>query len=213
MTFQTIRKELIIILLTALPIIYLLVNWSVLPDRLPVHFDGNGEPNGYGSKLVFIFLPLGLYLLLIVVPFIDPRKSNYVLFSSTYFKIRIILSAFLGLLNTVVIYNELHGISKIGSFVPISVFILFTLLGIYMGNISPNYFVGIKVPWTLNNDEVWIRTHKLAGQCWFWGGILGIVSLFFVKNAALVMLPIIIVITVVPIVYSYIIYQKIANQL
>ncbi len=213
MTFQTIRKELIIILLTALPIIYLLVNWSVLPDRLPVHFDGNGEPNGYGSKLVFIFLPLGLYLLLIVVPFIDPRKSNYELFSSTYFKIRIILSAFLGLLNTVVIYNELHGISKIGSFVPISVFILFTLLGIYMGNISPNYFVGIKVPWTLNNDEVWIRTHKLAGKLWFWGGILGIVSLFFVKNAALVMLPIIIVITVVPIVYSYIIYQKIANQL
>ena len=213
MTFQTIRKELIIIVLTALPIIYLLVNWSVLPDRLPVHFDGNGEPNGYGSKLVFIFLPLGLYLLLIVVPFIDPRKSNYELFSSTYFKIRIILSAFLGLLNTVVIYNELHGISKIGSFVPISVFILFTLLGIYMGNISPNYFVGIKVPWTLNNDEVWIRTHKLAGKLWFWGGILGIVSLFFVKNAALVMLPIIIVITVVPIVYSYIIYQKIANQL
>ncbi len=213
MTFQTIRKELIIILLTALPIIYLLVNWSVLPDRLPVHFDGNGEPNGYGSKLVFIFLPLGLYLLLIVVPFIDPRKSNYELFSSTYFKIRIILSAFLGLLNTVVIYNELHGISKIGSFVPISVFILITLLGIYMGNISPNYFVGIKVPWTLNNDEVWIRTHKLAGKLWFWGGILGIVSLFFVKNAALVMLPIIIVITVVPIVYSYIIYQKIANQL
>ena len=213
MTFQTIRKELIIIVLTALPIIYLLVNWSVLPDRLPVHFDGNGEPNGYGSKLVFIFLPLGLYLLLVVVPFIDPRKSNYVLFSSTYFKIRIILSAFLGLLNTVVIYNELHGISKIGSFVPISVFILITLLGIYMGNISPNYFVGIKVPWTLNNDEVWIRTHKLAGKLWFWGGILGIVSLFFVKNAALVMLPIIIVITVVPIVYSYIIYQKIANQL
>ena len=213
MTFQKICKELIIILLTALPIIYLLVNWSVLPDRLPVHFDGNGEPNGYGSKLVFIFLPLGLYLLLIVVPFIDPRKSNYVLFSSTYFKIRIILSAFLGLLNTVVIYNELHGISKIGSFVPISVFILFTFLGIYMGNISPNYFVGIKVPWTLNNDEVWIRTHKLAGKLWFWGGILGIVSLFFVKNAALVMFPVIIVITVVPIVYSYIIYQKIANQL
>ena len=213
MTFQKICKELIIILLTALPIIYLLVNWSVLPDRLPVHFDGNGETNGYGSKLVFIFLPLGLYLLLIVVPFIDPRKSNYLLFSSTYFKIRVILSAFLGLLNTVVIYNELHGISKIGSFVPISVFILFTLLGIYMGNISPNYFVGIKVPWTLNNDEVWIRTHKLAGKLWFWGCILGIVSLFFVKNAALVMFPVIIVITVVPIVYSYIIYQKIANQL
>jgi uncharacterized membrane protein len=198
--------------LTALPIIYLLIKWSNLPHQLPIHFDVNGDPNGYGSKLLFILLPLGLYLLLLVLPFIDPRKSNYDIFSSTYFKLRVILCVFIGIIDTIIIYNTLHGIEKMGLLLPISVFLLFTLLGNYMGNFRPNYFVGIKVPWTLNNDVVWTRTHKLAAKLWFWGGLIGIVGLFFVKDIALVMLPIIIFIVVVPIVYSYIIYQKIANQ-
>lgn len=209
---QTIRRELLLIILTALPIIYLLINWSNLPDQLPIHFDVNGDPNGYGSKLVFILLPLGLYLLLLVLPFIDPRKSNYAIFSSTYFKLKVVLILFIGIIDTSIIYNILHGIDKMGFLVPISIFLIFTLLGNYMGNIRPNYFVGIRVPWTLNNDIVWTRTHKMAGKLWFWGGLIGIASLFFVKNFAMVMVPIIIIIVVVPIVYSYIIYQKISKQ-
>lgn len=209
---QTIRRELLLIILTALPIIYLLINWSNLPDQLPIHFDVNGDPNGYGSKLVFILLPLGLYLLLLVLPFIDPRKSNYAIFSSTYFKLKVVLILFIGIIDTSIIYNILHGIDKMGFLVPISIFLIFTLLGNYMGNIRPNYFVGIKVPWTLNNDVVWTRTHKLAGKLWFWGGLIGIAALFFVKNPAVVILPIAIFVTIFPIVYSYIIYQKIANQ-
>jgi len=209
---QMIRKELLLIILTALPIIYLLLNWSTLPDQMPIHFDGNGDPNGYGSKLVYIFLPVGLYFLMLVLPFIDPRKSNYEIFSSTYFKLRIILTVFIGAIDTVIIYNELHGIEKMGIFVPVIVMLLFTIIGNYMGNFRPNYFVGIKVPWTLNSDVVWIRTHKLAGKLWFWGGLIGIAALFIVKNPAVVLPPILVIIIIVPIVYSYIIYQKIANQ-
>jgi len=140
---QTISRELFLIILTALPIIYLIINWSSLPDRLPIHFDGNGDPNGYGSKLVFILLPPGLYLLMLVLPLIDPRKSNYEIFGSTYFKLRIVLCVFIGIINTVIIYNVLHGVEKMGLFVPISVLLLFTLIGNYMGNFRPNYFVGI----------------------------------------------------------------------
>ena len=209
---QTIPKELLLILLTIIPIAYLLFNWNTLPEQMPIHFDFDGEPNGYGSKMVFIFLPLGLYLLLLVLPSIDPRKSNYEIFSDTYYKLRIILTVFIGTIDTVIIYNSLHGIEKMGLIIPILIMLIFTLLGNYMGNIRPNYFVGIKVPWTLNNDVVWIKTHKLAGKLWFWGGLVGIVTLFLVENSTFVMLPIILIITIVPIVYSYIIYQKIANQ-
>jgi len=209
---QTIRRELFLIVLTVIPIVYLLINWSSLPNQLPIHFDPGGEPNGYGSKLIYIFLPIGVYLLMLVLPYIDPRKSNYDIFSSTYFKLRVVLSLFFGIIDTIIVYNTLHGIEKMGLLMPISVFLLFTLLGNYMGNFRPNYFVGIKVPWTLNNDVVWTRTHKLAGKLWFWGGLIGIASLFFVKNFAFVMLPIIIFIVVVPIIYSYIIYQKISKQ-
>jgi len=208
---QTIRREIFLIVLTAIPIVYVLINWSILPDQLPIHFDTSGDPNGYGSKLLYIFLPIALYFLMLVLPFIDPRKSNYEIFSGTYYKLRVVLSLFFGIIDTIIIYNTLHKIEKMGLLLPISVFLLFTLLGNYMGNFRPNYFVGIKVPWTLNNDVVWTRTHKLAGKLWFWGGLIGIAALLFVKDIALVMLPIIIFIVVVPIVYSYIIYQKIAN--
>jgi uncharacterized membrane protein len=209
---QTIRRELFLIVLTIIPIIYLLNNWSTLPDQVPIHFDPGGDPNGYGSKLIYIFLPIGVYFIMLVLPYIDPRKSNYEIFGSTYFKLRVILCLFFGIIDTIVVYNTLNGIEKMGLLLPISVFLLFTLLGNYMGNFRPNYFVGIKVPWTLNNDVVWTRTHKMAGKLWFWGGLIGIASLFFVKNFALVMVPIIILIIVVPIVYSYIIYQKISKQ-
>ena len=213
MKIQKFSKELIIIVLTLIPIIYLMFNWSALPDQMPVHFDFNGEPNGYGSKFVFIFLPVGLYFLMLVLPVIDPRKSNYEIFSSTYYKLRIILCLLIGLIDTVIIYNQLHGIAKMGSSIPVAVFLIITLFGNYMGNIRPNYFVGIKVPWTLNNDEVWVKTHRLAGKLWFWGGLVGIATLFLMKNPSVVLISIVIVISVVPIVYSYIIYQKIEKNL
>ncbi len=209
---QLIIKELILILLTVLPITYPLIYWSSLPDQLPIHFDFDGTPNGYGSKLIYILLPIGIYLLMLVLPYIDPRKSNYQIFSNTYFKLRLILNVLFCVIDSVVIYNTLHGIERLGLFVPISIFLLFTLIGNYMGTIRPNYFVGIKVPWTLNNDEVWIRTHKMAGKLWFWVGLIGIVSLFVVKKPEIMMLPIIAIIVVIPIVYSYIIYQKITKQ-
>lgn len=212
MKIQKIGRELLLILLTVIPIAYLLFNWSLLPDQMPTHFGFNGEPNGYGSRIVFLFLPLGLYLLMLILPLIDPKKHNYEIFSDTYFKLRIILSVFIGIIDSLIIYNVLHRIEKMGLLIPILIMLIFTLLGNYMGNIRPNYFVGIKVPWTLNNDVVWIRTHKLAGKLWFWGGLIGIAALFVFNNPTMVMVPLMLIITVVPIVYSYIIYQKIANQ-
>jgi uncharacterized membrane protein len=210
---QTIRRELLLILLAVIPIAYLLINWRILPDQMPIHFDIDGAPNGYGSKFVFILLPLGTYLLMLVLPFIDPRKSNYEIFSETYFKLRIILGLFIGLINTAIIYNVLHNIEKMGLFVPFSVFLLFTLIGNYMGTVRQNYFIGIKVPWTLNSEEVWTRTHKMAGKLWFWSGIVGVASLFVVKDPIFVMIPIVLIIIVVPVIYSYIIYQKITKNL
>lgn len=210
---QTIIRELSLFLLAALPVLYLLFNWSSLPEQVPIHFDLNGDPNGYGSKLIYVFLPFGIYFLMLILPYIDPRKSNYEIFSMTYFKLRIILGLFFAIIDTVIIYNLLHGTEKLGLFVPIFVFLLLTLLGNYMGNVRQNYFVGIKVPWTLNNAEVWTRTHKMAGRLWFWGGITGVVALLIIKDPFFVLIPILLVLVVVPIVYSYIIYQKIGKDL
>ena len=208
---QIIRQELLLIALAVIPILYLVTNWSLLPEQMPIHFDMNGKPNGFGSKFIFIFLPLGIYFLMLVLPFIDPRKGNYEIFGNTYFKLRIILGLFFGIINSAIIYNVLHHIEKMGLFVPIPVFLLFTLIGNYMGTIRQNYFIGIKVPWTLNNEEVWTKTHKMAGRLWFWSGLAGVALLFFVKDPIFVMIPVILIIIVVPVIYSYIIYQKITK--
>lgn len=205
-------QELILLAMAILPILYLLINWSSLPDQMPIHFELNGDPNGYGSKLTYLIMPPAIYLLMLVLPLIDPRKSNYEIFSVTYYKLRIILGLFFGIITMVICYNQIHGIEKLGLFIPIFVFLLFTLLGNYMGTIRPNYFIGIKVPWTLNNDEVWTRTHKLAGKLWFWGGIAGVLALLIIQDPFFVLIPILFVIIVVPIVYSYLIYQKIVPK-
>jgi len=209
---QTMIRELFLFLLAALPVLYLLFNWSSVPEKVPIHFELNGDPNDYGSKLIYVFLPLGIYFLMLILPMIDPRKSNYEIFSLTYYKLRIVLGLFFGLIDTVIIYNVLHGSDKLGLFVPIFVFLLLTLLGNYMGNVRQNYFIGIKVPWTLNNAEVWTRTHRMAGRLWFWGGIAGVFALIIFKDPFFVLLPILGILILVPIIYSYIIYQKIDNH-
>ena len=209
---QTIFRELFLLLLAVLPVAYMLINWSSLPDQMAIHFELNGNPNDYGSKSIYIILPLGIYLLMLALPFIDPRKSNYEAFSVTYYKLRVILGLFIGIVTTMIIYNQLNGIVNLGLFVPISVFLLLTLIGNYMGTFRQNYFVGIKVPWTLNNEEVWNKTHKMAGKLWFWGGITGVAALLVIKDPFFVLIPILAVIIIVPVVYSYIIYQKIVKQ-
>ena len=205
-------QELILILCTLLPILYLVVNWNLLPESMPIHFDVQGQPNGYGSRYVYVWMPVGLYFLMLVLPKIDPRKANYTVFEGSYFKLRLIMAIFIGLINAVVIWGVANNLNSIHKFIPLTIFILLMLIGNYMGNFRPNYFVGIKVPWTLNSDEVWIRTHKMAGKLWFWGSLAGMALYFIVDKPEWVFLPLLVVLVVVPIVYSYVIYQNAGDK-
>jgi uncharacterized membrane protein len=205
-------QELVIIVFTLLPILYLVVNWNILPESMPIHFDAHGDPNGYGSRMVYVWMPVGLYFLMLLLPRIDPRKANYKVFEGSYYKLRLILALFIGLINAGVIWGVINNSNAIHKFLPASIFLMFMLIGNYMGNFRPNYFVGIKVPWTLNSDEVWIRTHKPAGKLWFWGGLAGIVLYFITERLDWVIIPLTILLVLVPMVYSYIIYQKAGDK-
>ena len=205
-------QELILIVLTILPIIYLAVSWNILPESMPIHFDAQGQPNGYGSRYVYVWMPIGIYFLMLVLPKIDPRGSNYFVFQESYFKLRLILSIFIGFLDSAIIWSVVNKADSVQKILPLTIFFLFMLIGNYMGNFRPNYFVGIKVPWTLNSDEVWIRTHKMAGKLWFWGSLAAIGLYFLVDRFEWVMIPLLVILVVVPIVYSYVIYQKVGDK-
>lgn len=205
---EKITQELALILIAVLPVIYMFMNWNLLPESIPVHFDLKGNPNGYGSRWVYVIMPVGLYLLMLVLPKIDPRKANYDVFEGSYYKLRLILGIFFGMITASVIWGIVNNSNSIQKLMPLSILFLFMLIGNYLGNIRPNYFVGIKVPWTLNNDEVWTRTHKMAGKLWFWGSLVGMALYFVVEKIEYVFIPLLVILIVVPIVYSYVIYRK-----
>ena len=209
---EKVIQEVVLIVLTLLPILYLFMNWNLLPESVPIHFDAKGEPNGYGSRFVYVFMPIGIYLLMLFLPKIDPRKANYVIFEGSYYKIRLIMAIFIGMINTLVVWGIVNNTSAMGKFLPMTIFFLLMLIGNYMGNFRPNYFVGIKVPWTLNSDEVWIRTHKMAGKLWFWGSLVGMGLYLVVDQPEWVFIPLLVVLVVVPVVYSYVIYQRLGDR-
>lgn len=187
-----------------------------LPDKVPTHWNASGEVNGYGSKLFGAFglpgISLGTYLMYLVLPYIDPKRKNYADFKSTYqFLKYLIILFFLGLeVMTLLIASGVMVNKPI--FIQLMISLLFILIGNVMGRFKHNYFIGVRTPWTLANEEVWRKTHRLAAPLWVLGGIINILLAFMGTNyTGIGFIVIIAVISIVPIGYSYIAYRQIVE--
>jgi uncharacterized membrane protein len=93
---------------------------------------------------------------------------------------------------------------------------LFAMLGNYFQTVRPNYFIGIRTPWTLENEQVWKNTHRLGGRLWIVGGFLIAILAFFINNNHLFSIifgVIISLIVIVPVVFSYTEFKKEKNTL
>ena len=95
---------------------------------------------------------------------------------------------------------------SVESIMPVFVGILFFVLGFILPKCKQNYTIGIKLPWTLHDEENWNKTHKLAGKLWICGGIIMIVSGLF--NLTFIFVTIIFALVIIPTVYSYLLYRK-----
>ena len=208
------KRELPLLALVLAPIIYLIIVWDKLPDQLPRQWSFNGEVVNYGPKYYIVLLNVGLYLLLLLAPIIDPRKKNYDIFSSTYFKLRLTLALFCSTISTLIITKGLGYDINIDKIILIGVILLFITLGNYLGTIKSNWFIGIRVPWTLQNDVVWRKTHILAGRLWFWVGLVLLFLSFLLPYRILniTLFVCILIMVIIPIVYSYVIYQKVIKS-
>jgi uncharacterized membrane protein len=207
----------IIWLIIIIPAVYLAIVWNQLPERVAMHFNLKGDIDRYGSKnglLLLIslltVLNAGIYLLLTNMYRIDPKKKaadNKGRFQRIGFGVSVFMAAVL----CFVIYSSVNGNAKFSvRLILAAVGLLFAFMGNYMHNIKPNYFAGIRLPWTLNNDENWKKTHLLAGKLWFVGGLLiAIMCLLLPVVLSMILFFIITVfITVIPGVYSYRLYKK-----
>jgi immunity protein, SdpI family len=141
--------------------------WTRLPDRVPVHWDSHGTVNGYGSRFAgALMLPaamLGLWLLLRVLPRIDPRRANYAKFADTYDLIVNSLVALFLVMHLALLASALGWPVSMERVAPVLVGLQFLILGNALPRARPNWWFGIRTPWTLSNDRVWARTHRIAG--------------------------------------------------
>ena len=208
---EKIKKEIPFISIALLPFIYLAYIWNRLPEKVPMHWNASGEIDNYGNKselLWMLLLIVGLpYFIFLVIPHIDPKQKLQNM-GNKLNNLRFILSLFMSALAIFILYSIQQEISNPG-FVFAIIGLLFAFLGNYFKTIKPNYFIGIRTPWTLENEEVWKKTHLLGGKMWFVGGLL--MALTFVLPNPLnlyVFLGITAIISVIPIIYSYLEFKR-----
>ena len=209
------KKEIPFIAVALLPFVYLAYIWNELPKEVPMHWNASGEIDRWGDKselFMMLFMLTGItYFVFLIIPYIDPKQKLQNM-GNKLNNLRLILALFMSALAIYILYSVQQKTSN-----PVLIFpligLLFAFLGNYFKTIKPNYFIGIRTPWTLENEEVWKKTHLIGGKLWFVGGLL--MALTFVltnKIQIYTFLAIAAVITIVPIVYSYLEFKKIKNQ-
>ncbi|MDD5037864.1 MAG: DUF1648 domain-containing protein [Dehalococcoidales bacterium] len=183
-----------------------------MPERMASHWNSRGQVDGYVSKFWGLFLlPLmsaGLSLLLVLVPKIDPLKTNVDKFKKHYFGFVILLLSFLLYVYLLTILWNLGIEFNMIQLMSPAFGILFYYLGILVEKAKRNWFIGIRTPWTLNNEKVWAKTHLIGGKLFKIAGIIAIIGIFFQRYAIFLILIPIILITLVTTVYSYLEYQR-----
>ena len=155
--------------------------WPIAPESLPVHFDLSGNVDRMGSKLEGLFavptVALVLYLVLRFLPRLDPARENYASFAGAYATLRLALVVMLALVDLAVLLPLVGVPIDQAAAIRLLVGGLFVALGSVMGKIRPNWFVGIRTPWTLDSKESWVRTHRVGGWVFLLGGLAFIASL------------------------------------
>ncbi|PKV63412.1 SdpI family protein [Pontibacter ramchanderi] len=217
MKTKNLTREIILWAIVFIPLAYLAWAWPDMPERIPIHFNWKGEADGWAGKTSMVFIVLGttalLNLVLLAVPHIDPkRKLDYM--GSKYHQLRFIVVSFMSAL----CLFSIHAALNPGSFSPKALFFLIGGLLVALGNyfqaVKPNYFIGIRTPWTLESEQVWRKTHRLGGILWIVGGLLlmvlallpnsGIQQVFFVVLITLTVL--------IPVGYSFVAYRQEQRQ-
>ena len=195
-------------LVTILPLFIGLILWNKLPDKIVTSFGWYGEANGYNSRAFAVFgLPLILLLvnlICIIATSADPRRKNI---SNGMFSLVISIVPICSVICGVCIYGNAMGyVLKVENIMSIFIGVLFIVLGFILPRCKQNYTIGIKLPWTLHDEDNWNKTHKLAGKVWIIGGVVmvfvGLLQskvLFFSVIAALVL---------IPTVYSFLLYKN-----
>ena len=187
--------------------------YPLLPDQVPIHWNLQGEADGFGSRWLGAFgLPLvnlGLYIFLRVLPLVDPRRENYTYFIRFYSRFILVFMAAMTIFYLAALWAGLGKTMDIGWTVLGTIAVLFIFMGNSMGKVRPNYFVGIRTPWTLANERVWQKTHRWSGRLFVITGVLPLLAMLFSREAAMyALIGAALISAAGSVIYSYIVFRQ-----
>ena len=208
--------NLLIVILAVSPLAFLAYIWNKLPEIVPVHYDIHFNPDKMDNKNmlwlvngILSLVSLITYFLLLNLHRIDPKRRRQAP-SISFKRIAVVVVVFITTLNFLILLSINNNIKLSQKLLFILLGLLIAVMGNYMNNLKPNYFAGIRLPWTLSSDYNWRKTHQLAGKLWFWGGLLLVIITLLIPPVYSVqtffgMLGILIII---PIIYSYRLFKQ-----
>jgi len=212
---MTTRTTTILVLLMIIGITVAgLLLWNRLPGQMASHWNINDEVDGHMSKFWGVFMmplvTLGMFVLFLVIPSIDPLKANIAKFREAFNLFIILIVAFMLYIHGLTLAWGLGYTSfKMSTSVLPAMGLLFIFMGYMLRKAKRNFFIGIRTPWTLSSDTVWDRTHQLgailfiaSGMLTLIGSVFGGVTAFWFFFAPLIGS------TIFLIFYSYVLYQR-----
>lgn len=206
------KKNIIIILLIASTFVAGLFLYPKMPDQMASHWNSRNQVDGYMDKFWGVFLmpiaAIGMLLLFSFIPKIDPLRENIEKFRKHFDRFAILAVAFLLYVHFLSISWNLGNEFSMGRMMIPGLGILFYYCGVLVENAKKNWFIGIRTPWTLSNDIVWEKTHKLGGKLFKIAGAAVFLGMFFPENAQIFALIPVLFVAVFIVVYSYAVYRK-----
>jgi uncharacterized membrane protein len=183
-----------------------------IPEQVPSHWNAQGEVDSYMPKpWGVVVLPLAAILVFIVmriIPVISPKGYRTEPFANVMHIFQVAMVGFMSLV-AILVLLEASGVNvHLNKVIFGALGVLFIVIGNYLGKVRKNFFLGIRTPWTLASDEVWARTHRIAGWLFVLYGLI-MLSGMFVMIPPVVFLVMVGVIILVPVVYSYVVYKRV----
>lgn len=198
-------------IITLLPIVVGVVLWNRLPEQMATHFGSSGTPNDWSPRGFTVFvLPiflLAVHLICVFATAADPKNKGI---NQTVFKIVGCIAPLCSIACAVGIYGYELGIEEANSLTTVKCIagIIIVVVGNYLPKCRQNYTIGIKLPWTLEDEDIWNRTHRFTGWLWIICGVLFIIEGFLGFGGVWFPFVDMAVMFIVPIAYSLVIFMR-----
>jgi len=205
------KSELIVLVIVLLSFAIAVHFYPQMPEKMASHWNAKGQVDGYMSRFWGLFLmptiSLGLLVLFILIPMIDPLKENIEKFRTYFDGFIVLLILFLFYIYLLTIFWNIGMRFNMTRLLAPALGALYYSIGILTENAKRNWFIGIRTPWTLSDDRVWDKTHKIGGRLFKIAGIIALLGFFFPSIAIYFMVVPVILVAVYTFVYSYFEYH------